>query len=98
MEGGLIAGQGSRFHKKLSNARWSRTRQRVLDAASWRCARCGKYANEVHHRVPLHRGGAAFDKDNLEPICRGCHIAHHRPPLDPAWVEWKAGDVVELLE
>ena len=54
--------------------RWQRVRRQVLDAAGWHCAVCGKYANQVDHILPLHRGGERFDKSNLQPICRRDHI------------------------
>ena len=47
----------------------------MLDSANWRCAGCGRYANEVDHIVPLHKGGDPFDMDNLQALCRSCHIA-----------------------
>lgn len=28
---------------------------------------------EVNHIVPLERGGAEFDYDNLEAVCTACH-------------------------
>ena len=64
----------------LSTARWARARKAAKDVAKWRCQRCGRPGRlEVHHRTPLERGGAPFDPGNLEVLCRGCHVAHHRP-------------------
>lgn len=50
---------------------------------------CGKAgALEVDHVEPLDRGGAPLDPDNLQAICRDCHIDKtnremgHVPPQD----------------
>ena len=61
--------RGSRMslhHARLNARRWERTRRRILDSANWRCARCRRYANEVHHRQPLHEGGDPYTSTNLE--------------------------------
>lgn len=53
-------------------------RRKVLDAANWRCAVCGRYANEVDHIRPLHRGGDPWAESNLQAICRNHHIEKTR--------------------
>lgn len=41
------------------------------------CRTCGKPdAMDVHHRDGDHRNNSP---ENLERICRGCHIRHHQP-------------------
>ena len=41
------------------------------------CETCGKpAATDVHHRDGDHTNNS---RDNLERICRSCHIRHHRP-------------------
>ena len=79
---------GSRFHARLSSARWERVRRLALEAAGWRCESCGAVASEVHHKRPLHKGGAAWAAANLAALCRHCHIRAHRRPLSPAEREW----------
>jgi 5-methylcytosine-specific restriction endonuclease McrA len=84
-----MAGRGSRFHRKLSSARWSRTRRQALDRDGWRCRTCGRAgALEAHHVLPLHRGGAAFDLGNIETRCRSCHIEEHKRKLSPEARAW----------
>ena len=39
---------------------WALLRLAKLRSTNWRCEQCGKYAREVHHRVPLHAGGPAL--------------------------------------
>ena len=98
-----MAGRGSRHHIALDRPRWQRVRRVVLDAANWRCAQCGKYAREVDHVIPLFRGGAPYDMDNLQTLCGGrdgCHArktaSENRRPPTPAEAAW-AACVAELL-
>ena len=74
---------------------WERVRRRVLDAQNWRCQICKRYGNEVDHKIPMHKGGAAWDPDNLQCLCRSCHIAKTQkencPALrNPDAAKWKA--------
>ena len=55
---------------------WPTARREVLDAAGWCCAKCGKAGRmEVDYKVRIKDGGAELDRRNLQPLCRGCHIA-----------------------
>ena len=36
------------------------------------CTRCGKVAIDVHHKIPLRRGGSS-EWSNLEALCHRCH-------------------------
>lgn len=65
----------------LLGYRWQRTRKAYLDKYDWRCERCGRHASEVHHKRPLGRGGAPHDEQNLEALCKGCHVEHHLPKV-----------------
>lgn len=53
---------------------WQQTRQRILEAAGYRCsvAGCAVPATDVDHRIPRNRGGSDDDQ-NLVPLCH----AHH---------------------
>ena len=69
----------SRNHADLGQARWERVRQAAFADKGRRCSKCGKAgALEVHHVKPLEQGGTN-DLQNLAILCRGCHIAAHRP-------------------
>ena len=68
---------GKAAAKVYRTARWQAVRMEVLRGSNWRCGKCGKYANEVHHRVPIHRGGAPFARSNLQAVCRPCHYGAH---------------------
>ena len=86
----------SGYHARLDGPRWAATRLRALAGAGWRCEACGAAGRlEVHHRVPLHRGGAPYDPANLVALCRGCHIDAHRRPVTAAEQAWR--DLVAAL-
>lgn len=75
----------------MNGPRWAAARLRALGVAGWRCGRCGRSGRlEVHHKLPLHRGGALYDPENLAALCRGCHIdAQGTTDVEepePAWV------------
>lgn len=55
---------------------WRRVRVQILERDGYTCKTCGKHGGrlECHHRRPIEDGGDWFDPDNLETICRTCHI------------------------
>lgn len=60
------------------DAAWHRLRAAVLSAEP-RCVRCldlgrVRLATEVDHIIPLSRGGERLDPENLQPLCRSCHV------------------------
>lgn len=62
--------------KKRYGRAWKRIRDRYI-AAHPLCEECLKHgvytpATEVHHRLPLSRGGTHIDS-NLEALCHECH-------------------------
>ena len=69
---------------------WDRLRLSVLDAAGWRCERCGNGPPlEVHHRDCDRSNN---DPANLEALCSGCHLWEHDRlrdrPKARAWREF----------
>ena len=84
---------GSRHYKRLDRKRWQHLRRLVLDAANWRCAKCGAFANECDHIQPLQHGGDPYDEANLQCLCRACHVAKTRKENtrpDAARDAWRA--------
>ena len=80
---------GSRHHARLHKGRWERFRRVIFERDSFRCAKCGKAGRlEAHHVIPLDKGGAPFDPENAESLCRDCHIKEHNPP-DPEREAWR---------
>ena len=63
-----------------SSWQWGAVRAQVLRRDNRTCRECGKHGGllDVHHVVPLERGGAAYDVDNLKTLCRPCHNKAHR--------------------
>jgi 5-methylcytosine-specific restriction endonuclease McrA len=66
---------------KGSDRKWRKLRARKLDDEP-RCERClpkGRVtvATEVHHVVPISRGGEKYDYDNLQSVCGPCQDQAH---------------------
>jgi len=53
------------------SARWRRVREIVLSENP--ICKCGSLATIVDHRVPISKGGAIWDGDNLQSMCEQCH-------------------------
>ena len=82
----------SKNHQALNRARWGSVRRRTLHRDGWRCQQCGAAGRlEVHHLVPLAEGGAPYDLDNLQTLCRPCHFKTFprkvQPPEVQAWLD-----------
>ena len=84
----------SRHHYRLNARRWAVVRRAVLARDGRRCRQCGKAGRmEVDHVRPLRRGGDPYGLDNLQALCRVCHIAktagENRRALTPAEAAWR---------
>ena len=82
----------SRNHRYSGLAKgraWELARQAALERDGRRCRRCSKAGRlEIHHIIPLSQNGTN-DLENLETLCRGCHIEAHRPKSherEKAWL------------
>lgn len=65
----------SRQHHRLNRRRWALLRRQVLDRDGWRCRQCGRAGRlEVDHVQALEDGGDPWAPDNLQTLCRQCHI------------------------
>ena len=78
----------------LHAPRWAAIRRQVLARDGRRCRQCGRAGRlECDHIRPLRRGGDPYDPENLQAICRACHIAktagENRRPLTPAEAAWR---------
>ena len=69
--------------------RWRQLRLKILERDGRTCAHCGGIGLTVHHRVPIRAGGALWEEDNLETVCRDCHRRLHRPPVVPGAGAWR---------
>ena len=82
--------RGSKHHARLHKAKWERFRKEIFERDGWRCLKCGGAGRlECHHVIPLEQGGAPYDPENAETLCREDHIREHHPP-NPAREEWRA--------
>ena len=84
----------SRHHARLNRRRAAHLAAFVLARDGYRCRACGRAGRlEADHVTPLDRGGAPFDPDNMQALCRGCHIAktraENRRPVDPERESWR---------
>lgn len=63
------------------------------------CEECNQfYRNseklQVHHKLPISRGGKTFDRDNLILLCTKCHGKAHR--IKPSSLEDKNKNMTSL--
>lgn len=62
---------------RLSVHDWNRLREKILDRDDHRCVNCdGVNSLEVHHIVPLSKGGSNV-ASNLCTLCNDCHNKAH---------------------
>ena len=79
----------SRHHIRLNGHRWEAVRRAVFERDGWRCVECGRAGRlEVDHVQPLHKGGDPWALDNLQSLCRRCHIELHKPAVAPDVAAW----------
>lgn len=69
-----------RFYKTKT---WRKVREIVLRSNGWRCAKCGKKATMVHHKLAVKLyPRLALKLSNLEPECNSCHNLEHPEKLE----------------
>ena len=74
--------------------RWQKMRATLL--SRWPlCRKCRRPAAEIDHIVPVSKGGAFWDKGNLQALCRACHerktARENRGPLPEICVHgWRS--------
>lgn len=77
-------------HDRLGR-KWRVIRAKVLAGGPDCAMGCGRPATEVDHIVPLARGGAPYDFENLRPVCRPCNASKGARTDSPAppmrWLE-----------
>lgn len=82
--------------RRYKTPRWRALRARLLEAAGYRCQKCGKAGRlEVDHKKPWRDNPDIdfYDPDNLQVLCVSCHAQKTRaenPRLqrDNTWVEF----------
>ena len=57
------------------------TKKKALKKAGYACSRCGvaltMISAEPHHIIPVSEGGLTTP-ENLQILCRACHVALHK--------------------
>lgn len=73
----------------LKRPEWQKKRLRVLEAANWRCARCGSEHRQLHahHKIYI-KGMRPWDyaDELLECLCDPCHNAAHAERDELDWM------------
>lgn len=64
-----------RYRQYLQSDTWKTKRKAVLQAAGFRCRRCGAPATEVHHET--YKRIYNEQMSDLTALCRTCHEAAH---------------------
>ncbi len=69
----------STYHDRNKGATWRWLRSRVFARADFACQNCGKRSGDLEcdHVMPVEEGGKS-DLDNLQALCRDCHMAKTR--------------------
>lgn len=72
-----------RYEGFMKSRTWKNIKLAKLEAVGWKCERCGRDVNDpveisldVHHKT-YERFGGDERMDDLEVLCRFCHIKHH---------------------
>ena len=67
--------------KNAGSAKKRKIKESLLASQGCCCAKCNEKKDadslEMHHVIPLSKGGAVFDKSNIELVCHTCHKHHH---------------------
>lgn len=66
-----------RYRRYLQSDAWKTKRKAVLQAAGFRCRRCGAPATEVHHETYKRIYNERMS--DLTALCSNCHKAAHLP-------------------
>lgn len=70
------------YEQYLRTDHWRARRNRALKLATYRCQRCTDNRNLQVHHLSYDRLGEELD-DDLQVLCRGCHLGHHVAEATP---------------
>lgn len=78
MEGRWMRGGSAAYRPIYNNPKWRKARAKQLELFPY-CMVCGAPATSVDHIIP-HKGREefAFNPDNLQSLCFGCHMVKTR--------------------
>ena len=69
-------------HRKaagITGWQWEKTRQKIFKRFDYLCQECKRQgrttrATDIDHIKALAAGGSFTDEENMQPLCRECHI------------------------
>ena len=78
---------GTKRWKNCGSKRKRLIRQQLLKRQENKCAKCGGEEEpnkpvQIHHIIPLSKGGPVFLLSNLELLCAPCHKKHHLKEME----------------
>lgn len=78
-----------------NTARWRLLRRQILKRDGYKCVQCGAAGMlECDHIKPVRWGGAEYDPENLQMLCRSCHGSKTQSEVwkngkpDPEKLKW----------
>lgn len=75
--------------RNYQSADWRALRRRVFERDGWRCRGCGRAGRlECDHIKNWREGGAFWAMENLQTLCRGCHIEKTRREVAARKLTW----------
>ena len=69
-----------KYEQFYNSKEWRRLSAARVQADGFRCVRCGAWASEVDHIIPIQTEDGwtkRFDWDNLQSLCVECHNEKH---------------------
>lgn len=68
-----------KYSQFLSTSYWEWIRQAALRKAGRRCEECRakKRKLQIHHKTYVHRGKEHLYMEDLQVLCRACHVEKH---------------------
>lgn len=73
-----------KYADQLLSPKWQKLRLEVMQAADWKCERCGDAETTLHVHHPEYRRGAMaweYEPNELQCLCSNCHDAEHGKPV-----------------
>lgn len=74
---------------------WRTLRAAVLERDNYTCIACGGVANTADHRIPISKGGAPLDPENVDAMCSDCNTKKSdkltgqlHDWINPVWLDW----------
>ena len=95
----MKAGFSSLFYTSKA---WLKVSRLYMSSKAYVCERCGRPAEICHHKIYLRPDNIddpeiSLNPDNLECLCRECHIKEHLPKHNVTYFDQQTGDVHRVV-